>query len=137
MVFEGGGGDGGKLGLPFIARVITGRWFLVFSSLLVMSAGGATYMFGLYSKDIKTSLGYDQTTLNLLSFFKDLGSTVGIPAGLLMEVAPPWVVLAVGAFLNFFGYFMIWLAVTSRIAKPALWQMCLYICVGMSSFMRG
>lgn len=132
MVFEGGGGGGGRLGLPFVARVITGRWFLVFSSLLVMSAAGATYMFGLYSKDIKTSLGYDQTTLNLLSFFKDLGSTVGIPAGLLMEVAPPWVVLAVGAFLNFFGYFMIWLAVTARIAKPTIWQMCLYICVGMS-----
>ncbi|CAO2815223.1 unnamed protein product [Amaranthus hypochondriacus] len=133
MVFEGGGGGGGRLGLPFVARVITGRWFLVFSSLLVMSAAGATYMFGLYSKDIKTSLGYDQTTLNLLSFFKDLGSTVGIPAGLLMEVAPPWVVLAVGAFLNFFGYFMIWLAVTARIAKPTIWQMCLYICVGANS----
>ncbi|CAI0410904.1 unnamed protein product [Linum tenue] len=38
-----------------------------------MSAAGATYMFGLYSADIKSSLGYDQTTLNLLSFFKDLG----------------------------------------------------------------
>ena len=129
MVVDGGGGGGG--GVHFMARVITGRWFMVFCTLLVMSAAGATYMFGLYSKDIKKSLGYDQTTLNLLSFFKDLGSTVGIPAGLLMEVAPPWVVLAVGAVLNFFGYFMIWLAVSGHIAKPAVWQMCLYICVGM------
>ncbi|XP_021844382.2 protein NUCLEAR FUSION DEFECTIVE 4 isoform X2 [Spinacia oleracea] len=126
MVVEGGG-------LHFVVRVLMGRWFMVFSTILVMSAAGATYMFGSYSKDIKTTLGYDQTTLNLLSFFKDLGSTVGIPAGLLMEIAPPWVVLAVGSVLNFFGYFMIWLAVTERIAKPAVWQMCLYICVGGNS----
>uniref|UniRef100_A0A803LMY6 Nodulin-like domain-containing protein n=1 Tax=Chenopodium quinoa TaxID=63459 RepID=A0A803LMY6_CHEQI len=98
-----------------------------------MSVAGATYMFGLYSKDIKSSLGYSQTTLNLLSFFKDLGSTVGVPSGLLMEIAPPWVVLAVGSVLNFFGYFMIWLAITGRIAKPSVWQMCLYIFIGGNS----
>lgn len=90
-------------------------------------------MFGLYSNDIKSSLGYDQTTLNLLSFFKDLGSNIGVPSGLLMEIAPPWVILALGATLNFFGYFMIWLSVTGHIAKPAVWQMCLYICVGANS----
>ncbi|XP_021736666.1 protein NUCLEAR FUSION DEFECTIVE 4-like isoform X2 [Chenopodium quinoa] len=124
---------GGNGGLHFVVRVIMGRWFMVFSTLLVMSMAGATYMFGLYSPDIKRSLGYDQSTLNLLSFFKDLGSTVGIPAGLLMEIAPPWVVLTVGAILNFFGYFMIWLAVSGHIAKPAVWQMCLYICIGGNS----
>ncbi|KAK9666390.1 hypothetical protein RND81_14G181700 [Saponaria officinalis] len=123
--------DGGKM--HFMAQVMTGRWFMVFSTLLVMSAAGATYMFGSYSPVIKEALGYDQSTLNLLSFFKDLGSTVGIPSGLLMEVAPPWVVLATGAVLNFFGYLMIWLAVTQRIAKPAVWHMCLYICIGANS----
>ncbi|KAI9107591.1 hypothetical protein K1719_021628 [Acacia pycnantha] len=40
-------------------QVITGRWFTVFASLLVMAVSGATYMFGSYSNDIKTSLGYD------------------------------------------------------------------------------
>ncbi|XP_074287576.1 protein NUCLEAR FUSION DEFECTIVE 4-like [Silene latifolia] len=117
----------------FAVQVLKGKWFMVFSTLLVMSAAGATYMFGSYSPVIKQALGYDQSTLNLLSFFKDLGSTVGIPSGLLMEVAPPWVVLACGAVLNFFGYLMIWLSVTRRIAKPAVWQMCLYICVGANS----
>ncbi|KMT00648.1 hypothetical protein BVRB_9g219400 isoform A [Beta vulgaris subsp. vulgaris] len=130
MAVEGGGSGGWP---HFAIRVITGRWFMVFSTLLVMSAAGATYMFGSYSPDIKKSLGYDQSTLNLLSFFKDLGSTVGIPSGLLMEIAPPWVVLAVGAVLNFFGYFMVWLAVSGHIARPAVWQMCLYICVGANS----
>ncbi|PHT71773.1 hypothetical protein T459_22558 [Capsicum annuum] len=114
-------------------HVFTGRWFMVFASLLIMSMAGATYMFGLYSGEIKSSLGYDQTTLNLLSFFKDLGGNVGIISGLINEVTPPWVVLFIGAIMNFLGYFMIWLCVTGRIAKPPVWQMCLYICIGANS----
>jgi len=114
-------------------QVITGRWFVVFASFLIMAAAGATYMFGLYSGDIKSTLGYDQTTLNLLSFFKDLGTNVGVMSGLINELTPPWVVLAMGAVLNFFGYFMIWLSVTQKIARPQVWQMCLYICIGANS----
>ncbi|KAM2181815.1 hypothetical protein ACFX1Q_032383 [Malus domestica] len=64
---------------------------------------GATYMFGLYSNDVRTSLGYDQTTVNLLSFFKDLGGNVGIIAGLINEVTGPWVVLLLSALKNVFG----------------------------------
>ncbi|KAK3228345.1 hypothetical protein Dsin_000226 [Dipteronia sinensis] len=133
MAVAGPGGGHGLGKMNLIIHVITGRWFMVFASLLIMSAAGATYMFALYSGEIKSTLGYDQTTLNLLSFFKDLGSNVGILAGLINEVTPPWVVLVIGAMLNFFGYFMIWLSVTKKIAKPAVWQMCLYICVGANS----
>ena len=43
---------------------------------VIMSVAGATYMFGLYSDDIKSSLGNDQTTLNLLGFFKDRVATL-------------------------------------------------------------
>ncbi|CAI9097946.1 OLC1v1034472C1 [Oldenlandia corymbosa var. corymbosa] len=117
----------------FSLQVITGRWFMVLASNLIMAMAGATYMFGLYSGVIKDSLGYDQTTLNLISFFKDLGGNVGIISGLINEVTPPWVVLLIGAVMNFIGYFMMWLAVTSRIAKPPVWQMCFYICVAASS----
>ncbi|KAJ0538210.1 hypothetical protein HanHA300_Chr08g0272381 [Helianthus annuus] len=122
----GGRSDMGSLAL----QILNGRWFMVFASFLIMSAAGATYMFGLYSSEIKTVLGYDQSTLNLLSFFKDVGSNVGVLSGLIAEVTPPWVVLSIGSVLNFFGYFMIWLGVTRRIAKPTVWQMCLYICIG-------
>ncbi|TMW86479.1 hypothetical protein EJD97_021322 [Solanum chilense] len=113
-------------------RVLVSRWFMVFGTMLILSAAGATYMFGLYSGDIKSSLGYDQTTLNLLSFFKDLGSNVGILSGLINEISPPWVVLSIGAILNFFGYFMIWMAVTKKMSTK-VWLMCLYICIGGNS----
>lgn len=138
MVVAGSpGGHGGLTGLSDVRhlamQIIMGRWFMVFACFLIMAAAGATYMFGLYSGEIKESLGYDQSTLNLLSFFKDLGANVGVLSGLINEVTPPWVVLSMGAVLNFFGYFMIWLAVTKRIAKPQVWQMCLYICIGANS----
>uniref|UniRef100_A0A6N2M0X4 Nodulin-like domain-containing protein n=1 Tax=Salix viminalis TaxID=40686 RepID=A0A6N2M0X4_SALVM len=137
MVVAGPGGGGGIGGMAdmkgLTTQIITGRWFMVFASLLIMSAAGATYMFALYSPDIKKSLGYDQTTLLLLSFFKDVGSNVGVLSGLINEVTPPWVVLSLGAVLNFFGYFMIWMAVTKRITGVQVWHMCLYIFIGANS----
>lgn len=128
--FSGGGRTGLK---NFTLRVILGRWFMIFASLLIMSVSGSTYIFGLYSNDIKTSLGYDQTTLNLLSFFKDMGGNLGILSGLINEITPPWVVLLIGAIMNLFGYVMIWLAVTGRTAKPHVWKMCMYIFIGANS----
>lgn len=132
----GGGGRGNGRGnemLCFAAHVIRGRWFSLFASFLIMCGAGATYLFGVYSKEIKSSLGYDQTTLNLLGFFKDLGANVGVLSGLIDEVSPTWFVLLIGAAMNFGGYFMIWLAVTGKISKPKVWQMCLYICIGANS----
>ncbi|EPS72672.1 hypothetical protein M569_02085, partial [Genlisea aurea] len=117
----------------FVVQFISGQWFMIFATTLIMAAAGATYLFGLYSPVIKSSLGYDQTTLNLLSFFKDLGTNVGVISGLINEVTPPWFVLVIGAGMNFVGYFMIWLAVSRRISTPRVWQMCLYICIGANS----
>ncbi|XP_073124970.1 protein NUCLEAR FUSION DEFECTIVE 4 [Henckelia pumila] len=132
MVFAAANGGWPSM-RSFTVLVLKGRWFMVFATTLIMSAAGATYMFGLYSKELKKSLGYDQTTLNLLSFFKDLGANVGVLSGLINEVTPPWVVLSIGAVLNFFGYFMMWLAVTGKISNPKVWHMCLYICIGANS----
>ncbi|KFK32342.1 hypothetical protein AALP_AA6G229300 [Arabis alpina] len=117
----------------FLIHIFNGRWFMVFASFLIMACAGATYLFGTYSKDIKSTLGYDQTTLNLMGFFKDLGANVGVMSGLIAEVTPTWFVLTIGSAMNFVGYFMIWLSVTGKVAKPKVWQMCLYICIGANS----
>ncbi|KAF5744757.1 hypothetical protein HS088_TW07G00336 [Tripterygium wilfordii] len=128
---HGRGGGGGACGM--VLHILRGRWFSVFASFLIMAGAGATYLFGIYSKEIKATLGYDQTTLNLLGFFKDLGANVGVLSGLLAEVTPTWFVLLVGSAMNFSGYFMIWLAVAGKIAKPKVWHMCAYICIGANS----
>ncbi|KAE9461236.1 hypothetical protein C3L33_06816, partial [Rhododendron williamsianum] len=75
----------GHQSLHFAVQVVRGRWFSLFASFLIMAGAGATYLFGVYSKEIKSSLGYDQTTLNLLGFFKDLGANVGVLSGLIAE----------------------------------------------------
>ncbi|CAN6330079.1 unnamed protein product [Urochloa humidicola] len=118
----------------FAAQVVRGRWFMAYGSFLIMSAAGATYIFGIYSKDIKSTLGYTQEQLNTVGFFKDVGANVGIHAGLVAEVTPPWVVLAVGAAMNPGGYLMLYLSVTGKVrAAPPLWLVCLYISVGANS----
>ncbi|XP_022152849.1 uncharacterized protein LOC111020473 [Momordica charantia] len=117
----------------FVKQVAEGRWFSVFASFLIMIGAGSTYLFGTYSKLLKTQFDYDQTQVNTLGFAKDLGSNFGVFAGLLAEVAPSWVLFLVGSSLNFFSYFMIWLSVTRRIANPQFWHMCLYICLAANS----
>ncbi|XP_062189576.1 protein NUCLEAR FUSION DEFECTIVE 4-like [Phragmites australis] len=146
MVFDAGAGSAG--GLPaslnqnplrviltrrFARQVLLGRWFTVFASLLIMAASGATYIFGSYSGALKSSLGYDQRTLNTVSFFKDLGANLGVFSGLINEVTPPWVVLAMGAAMNLSGYLMVYLAVSGRTALPPVWLVCLYFFVGANS----
>ncbi|KAG8062127.1 hypothetical protein GUJ93_ZPchr0003g18192 [Zizania palustris] len=135
MAFGGGGSGGGgvKVAMRFAEHVVRGRWFMFFASILIMAAAGGTYIFAIYSKAIKTSLGYDQKTLNTLSFFKDVGANVGILPGLINEVTPPWVVLACGAGMNLVGYLMIYLSVSGRTARPPVWLMCVYIAVGANS----
>ncbi|KAI6675705.1 hypothetical protein NL676_003611 [Syzygium grande] len=127
--------DGADRGHPksFLWQVLTGPWFILFATLLIMSVNGTSYMFGLYSNGIKSYFGYDQTTLNLLGFYKDLGGNLGVVSGFIYELAPPWAVLLIGALMNFSSYFTVWLAVTGRIPKPPIWQMCLYMCVGANS----
>ncbi|KAB2604282.1 hypothetical protein D8674_037573 [Pyrus ussuriensis x Pyrus communis] len=98
-----------------------------------MSGSGTIYLFGTYSKELKTTFGYDQETLNLLGFFKDLGANIGIFAGLIAEVTPTWLVLLIGAAMNFFGYFMMWLGVRGKIAKPEIWHMCVYMYIAANS----
>ncbi|KAI3799357.1 hypothetical protein L1987_34651 [Smallanthus sonchifolius] len=124
---------GGVKGLPFVVHLVRGRWSSLFASFLVMTGAGANYLFGVYSKEIKSSLGYDQTTINLLGFFKDLGSNVGVLSGLVAELTPTWFVLLLGSVMDLGGYLMIWLAFTYQISKPKVWQMCLYICIGANS----
>jgi hypothetical protein len=118
----------------FALQVLRGQWFMAYGSFLIMSAAGATYIFAIYSKDIKSTLGYTQEKLNTVGFFKDVGANVGIHVGLVAEVTPPWLVLAVGAAMNLGGYLMLYLSVAGRVRPaPPLWLVCLYIAVGANS----
>lgn len=65
-------------------QVLRGWWFVIFSAIMIMSFSGSTFIFEAYSDDIKTALDYDQTTINVISAYKN----TGIVAGLIAEVDP-------------------------------------------------
>jgi|UniRef100_A0A2N9IXM1 MFS family permease len=115
------------------SHVVRGRWFTVFATLMIMSGSGATYIFGLYSEHLRSSLGYDEDAMNRITLFRDFGANLGIFSGLIAELIPTWLVTLIGACMNFGGFFMIWLSVTGTIAKPEVREMCLYIFIGTNS----
>jgi hypothetical protein len=108
-------------------KVATSRWLVIVAGIWIQCTSGSSYTFGIYSETIKSNLSYDQSTLDTISSFKDIGANVGVISGLLYGITSPWVVLLAGALQNCVGYAMMWLSVTGRIARPALWQMCFYM----------
>jgi hypothetical protein len=119
--------------LDFSRRVVKSRWFVLAAGLWIESIAGAAYTFGVYSQSLKLALGYDQRRLDKLAFFKAVGGNVGVLSGLFYDVVPPWVVVLAGAAESGFGYSMLWLSVTGRIAPPPFWQMCIFICLASNS----
>ncbi|EES16459.1 hypothetical protein BDA96_08G209000 [Sorghum bicolor] len=108
------------------------RWSALAASALIQCCAGSSYCFGVYSPALKASQRYDQSALDAVAFFKDVGANVGVLSGLLAAWAPaggrrrPWLVLLVGALLCVAGYLPIWLAVAG-VAPAPLPLMCLYM----------
>jgi MFS family permease len=117
----------------FVVHVARGRWTSVFASFLIMASSGATYLFPVYSDNIKRNLGYSQSMLSTLSTWNEIGSSAGILSGLVAEVTSTKFMLAVSSVTNFLGYLMIWLAVTEKIHKPEFWIMCVYMFISANS----
>ncbi|KAG2309003.1 hypothetical protein Bca52824_028751 [Brassica carinata] len=59
------------------------KWVAAAASIWIQSFSGATYTFAIYSSILKSSQSYDQSTLDFVSVFKDIGGTLGIFSGLL------------------------------------------------------
>ncbi|CAN6294438.1 unnamed protein product [Urochloa humidicola] len=138
MAFASAGAGGGVaaelLTARFFRQAVSGRWFMLFACLLIMSSSGATYAFGIYSRELRSAMGYDQHAVATLAFFKDLGANLGVHAGLLNEAAPTWLLLTAGAAMNLAGYLMVYLSLAGRVARPPpVWLMCAYVCAGANS----
>ncbi|KAJ0436841.1 hypothetical protein HanHA300_Chr16g0595181 [Helianthus annuus] len=111
------------------------KWLSTVASIWIQITSGATYTFGIYSATLKSSQGYDQTTLNTVSVFKDIGGNIGVLAGLLYSAVTSssrfgsglWPVYLAGAVQFFTGYFFIWLSVTGVIDRPHVLVMCLFM----------
>ncbi|KAL5980682.1 hypothetical protein ACLOJK_028591 [Asimina triloba] len=109
------------------------KWLATVASIWIQCTSGSSYCFGIYSSILKSSQGYDQSTLDSVAFFKDVGANVGVLSGLLFAAASssprggPWLVHLAGAVQCLAGYFCMWLAVAGVIPRPPVPVMCLFM----------
>ncbi|XP_015882674.3 protein NUCLEAR FUSION DEFECTIVE 4 [Ziziphus jujuba] len=128
-------------------EMLSNKWVATVASIWIQCSVGA-YTFGIYSSALKSSQGYDQSTLDTVSVFKDIGTNVGVLSGLLysavaVKICPspwsatqlggPWVVHLAGALQCFVGYFFMWAAVAGVIPRPPVTAMCFFMFLGSHS----
>uniref|UniRef100_A0A2N9G6N4 Nodulin-like domain-containing protein n=1 Tax=Fagus sylvatica TaxID=28930 RepID=A0A2N9G6N4_FAGSY len=109
---------------------LSNKWMATVASIWIQCSSGS-YTFGVYSPILKSSQGYDQSTLETVAVFRDIGSSAGVLAGVLYSaITPsnnhsgfcgPWVVLLAGAIQNFLGYFLMWACVVGLIQPASRW----------------
>ncbi|XP_060968053.1 protein NUCLEAR FUSION DEFECTIVE 4-like [Cannabis sativa] len=119
--------------------VLNSKWVSTVASLWIQTTSGSLYTFSIYSQALKTTQHYDQSTLDTIAVFKDIGVNCGLLSGLLYSYATcdtattsfyrrgPWLVLLVGAGQCFLGYFLMWAAVSGLIPRPHVPVMCLFM----------
>ncbi|XP_050375795.1 protein NUCLEAR FUSION DEFECTIVE 4-like [Argentina anserina] len=115
------------------SRLRMTKWTATAASIWIQCFGGASYTFSIYSSALKSSQGYDQSTLDTVSVFKDIGANAGIFSGLLYSAVAlnrfggPWVVHVAGAIQCFAGYFFLYAAVAGLVEPPPVAVVCLFM----------
>ncbi|XP_021891038.1 protein NUCLEAR FUSION DEFECTIVE 4-like [Carica papaya] len=114
------------------------KWIATVASIWIQCTAGSSYTFAIYSPTLKSSQSYDQSTLDTVSVFKDIGANAGIFSGILYSAVShsrhrhrllqgPWVVHAAGAIQCFVGYFLMWASVVGLIHRPPVPLMCFFL----------
>ena len=114
------------------------KWVSTIASIWIQSTSGSLYTFSIYSSVLKSTQAYDQSTLDTVSVFKDIGANAGVLSGLLYSSVTtanhrrrtgPWLVHLAGAVQCFLGYFLMWASVVGLIPRPPMAAMCLFMLV--------
>ncbi|KAJ0578574.1 putative MFS transporter superfamily [Helianthus annuus] len=108
-------------------------WVGFAAAVWVGIAAGNSYCFPLYSHALKSVLGFTQQQLTVLGVANDLGENTGILPGIACNYFPPWVVLLVGVFSSFFGYGVIWLAITQTVRNLPYWVLWIALVLAANS----
>lgn len=96
-------------------------WVGLGAAVWVQIAAGNAYNFPLYSHSLKSVLGFNQHQLTMLGVANDIGENVGLLPGLASNKFPPWLVLFIGSLACFFGYGVLWLAVSRTVESLPYW----------------
>ncbi|XP_030510879.1 protein NUCLEAR FUSION DEFECTIVE 4 [Cannabis sativa] len=108
-------------------------WVGLGAAVWVQIASGNAYTFPLYSHSLKTVLGFNQRQLTMLGVANDIGENVGLVPGIVSNKLAPWVVLLIGGLACFFGYGVLWLAVSETVTSIPYWLLWIALCIGTNS----
>ncbi|KAL6221610.1 hypothetical protein ACLB2K_005006 [Fragaria x ananassa] len=108
-------------------------WVGLGAAVWVQIAAGNAYNFPLYSHSLKSVLGFSQRQLTMLGVANDIGENVGLVPGIISNKLPPWLILSIGAFACFFGYGVLWLAVSRTVLSLPYWLLWIALCVATNS----
>ncbi|GJZ44718.1 nuclear fusion defective 4-like protein [Tanacetum coccineum] len=108
-------------------------WVGFAAAVWVGIAAGNSYCFPLYSHALKSVLGYSQQQLTILGVANDFGENTGILPGIACNYFPPWAVLLVGVFSSFFGYGVIWLAISQTVVGLPYWVLWVALVLAANS----
>ncbi|KAL8226465.1 hypothetical protein R6Q57_016297 [Mikania cordata] len=108
-------------------------WVGFAAAVWVGIAAGNSYCFPLYSHSLKSVLGFSQQQLTILGVANDFGENTGILPGIACNYFPTWAVLLVGVFSSFFGYGVIWLAITQSVHNLPYWVLWIALVLAANS----
>ncbi|KAL6497094.1 hypothetical protein OROGR_029023 [Orobanche gracilis] len=108
-------------------------WVGLGAAVWVQIAAGNAYTFPLYSSSLKSVLGFNQQQLTILGVANDIGENVGILPGIACNKLPPSSVLLVGVCASFFGYGILWLAVSQTVQPLPYWVLWIALCIATNS----
>ena len=96
-------------------------WVGLGAAVWLQIASGNAFTFPLYSRSLKSVLGFNQRQVTLLGVANDIGENVGLLPGIACNKLPPWVILLIGALASFVGYGVLWLAVSKTVHSLPYW----------------
>lgn len=108
-------------------------WVGLGASVWLQIASGNAYNFPLYSHSLKSVLGFNQHQLTMLGVANDIGENVGLIPGYACNIFPPWLVLLIGSLACFFGYGVLWLALSRTVQSLPYWLLWIALCIATNS----
>ena len=103
---------------------IFGPFTTLVSSLLIVFANSANPLFPSYTEDLKINLNYTQSSINKISWFKDIGSNCDLIAFVIGEIFGPKKTILAASVTRFTALLLLCLAIKGRI-KLHVWLTCL------------
>mmetsp|Transcript_44496 Transcript_44496/g.141678 ORF Transcript_44496/g.141678 Transcript_44496/m.141678 type:complete len:168 (-) Transcript_44496:37-540(-) len=110
-----------------MAPVYINKWQVFSAAIFIQATSGLTYVFSVYSPELKKALHLKQPQIEMIGSSANMGGYFGIISGLTYDYfdsyfrAGPRGVLMVGLVVNVVGYTVLFLAASNRIATEA-WQ---------------